>query len=217
MSVWGRIYKECQGIGAYIVPGSSHTMTDEEYKEMVACIVEEKPVNARYHKLMRATCQRLSDIGPMTVSELEQKLVMNIIKISRLYGRRWMNPVRCFSRGGVLEALNQQIDDGLSKVCGTKDTIPFEVLMDILSYLVLHKTVSTWKEDKFIRDMRISTCLYYSYLAASALLLALMIWCFVLVTFICRDSRAFIGLSLIAILYIMIKTIYIKVNRRRTT
>lgn len=194
MSIWSRIHKESTRVGVYMkLTESRHHITDEKYREEIKKIVDGMPVSSRYYKLLQATCRRLLKDNIMTGDDLERKLLTHIIRITRQYGRKWMNPIRCFSRGGIMNALDAKIDDSISKVCNNPKQVPFSVLMDILSCVVLHNVMSQWKEDKFVRNTKVSVVLYYIYLIGCSLLITSIFWLFILTAALTNNDTALVS------------------------
>lgn len=216
MSIWSRIYKQCSEVKDYIYTSENFAyLTDHAYRKLVCCLLNENPKSTRYQKLLSATCSKLIQRQKMTPEELEHKLVINITKLAREYGSCWMNPVRCFSRGGIINALNSRIDDDLSKICGTTGSIPFEALINILSYLVLFRVVHQVEEDKFVREMRFNLFTYYVYIISSSVLIGLLFWFMVVTAALCSSNRLFIGVVCLILCYIICKIIWEKIYKRK--
>jgi hypothetical protein len=116
-------------------------MSDKTYRKTVMTIIEGPYSRSLYDQLLQATGRRLMMSNRLTLDELKSKLILHLVREATAAGRLWMHPIHCFSSHGILASLNIKLDDSLSKVYSNKDAVSFEILMDIMGYLVLYRLI----------------------------------------------------------------------------
>jgi len=178
MTFWRKLIRECAAVDTVNTDQVVEPVSDFIYRrQLTAAISETDTMADRHDRLFRSTVRRLLLSRNLTAGRLRHKIIARTLKLSRDYGRMWLNPVECFTEGDQLTMVTAKIDDYLSRMFSDNFEVPSDLLLDFMCYLILYRTIINKEKE---RDKSMSAFIRNIYLAISSVILAVFFWVFVI-------------------------------------
>jgi hypothetical protein len=149
MRIFSGVYIECEELHKELekLPERECHISEGGCRAMLNHALE-SPMPFRIDDTLKAVAVQVMSMKRIDAQELNRILLHRLLDKSKQYGDTMKYPIRAFTEASIIEHINLKVDDKLCIVYNSVSEVPDTVYLDILCYLILHKTFIRMNDEK---------------------------------------------------------------------